>query len=171
MMAADGTGDQRYARRAAGVAIAAERMRHEYGGQPDWEGQSRGYRQTIEAAYREAGVPTDSEEPVLHAGLRHHVRDEVSKARKRLDLSDWSPEAPTSLRKTVDVDLSPRAPTNVFEALESPVALVKTAIRALEAARDLKPRGDDAETVRYILPAILAAVDGLAAVVDGDAKF
>lgn len=165
MMAAEGTDRQLDARKAAAAAIVDERQRHQYDGHPDWNGVSGDYRMVIQRAYRDAGVPTDAEDPVLAAGLRFHVRKEVRKRAPAADIP-IRPRAP----RRMPVDASEPVegssmPDSISRALEDPVGLVRFAIRSVEAAVETAPASADAETIRYMLPTLRDAVDKLAALV------
>ena len=171
MMAAEGTDRQNDARREAARAIVAERQRHEYLGRPDWDGNSRPYRAAIEQAYRKAGVPTDSENSVLHAGLRYHVRMVTNETAPAADLKALRATKKAREAPVLPVEAPPAVngssmPSLLSDALDDPVGLVRFAIRGLEAAKQLKPAGSDAETIRYMLKTLWEAVDGLAAAVD-----
>jgi hypothetical protein len=126
-------------------------MRHQCGGVRNGD-----YRAAIQQAYREAGVPSDSEDTVL-AALRYHIGKAGAKT---------SPKGPVKVRKAATSTDGQTMPGILSRALEDPVGLVRHAIRAVQAAGELKPRGPDGETVRYMLSALREAVDNLAAVVD-----
>lgn len=57
---------------AATQIVILRAVYHRHEGLPDWAGRSIDYRHAIERAYRNAGVPSDSEDG-LQASLRYHV--------------------------------------------------------------------------------------------------
>lgn len=69
----------------AARALVRLRSTFQHEGLPDWAGRSLDYRMTVERLYRDAGVPSDSEGPVL-AKLRYHVGNAVRETAPQEDL-------------------------------------------------------------------------------------
>lgn len=139
---------------------------------PDnWDGSNKEYKLEIARAYREAGVPSDTEGTVL-AALRYHVGNVVREKApvEELDaagLDRRGPNArqrrgtPRTPRAASNGSEAPTMPTILSKALESPTGLVTHAIRAVEAAADLKPAGPEADTVRILLRILRDEIDNL----------
>jgi len=160
---------------AAAEAVVELRKAYPLDGRPDWNGASEDYRAVVRAAYRDAQVPSDSEDTV-QAALRHHIGQAVRAAAPEADLEALgrhktaptkrsSRDTPTRPRKAVGSTNGSATPDTLLRALEDPVGLVRFAIRSLEAAKSLKPSGPEAETVRYMLKTLSEAVEALACVV------
>lgn len=166
MMAVERAEREPFYQRAA-EAIVDYRQHYEN----NWDGSNREYKAEISRAYREAGVPADSEDTV-QAALRYHVGNRVREVVPAdvLDAVGLDREGPNARQRRA-APRRPRAasngtqvptmPTVLSRALESPTGLVTHAIRAVEAARDLKPAGAEADTVRILLRALRDEVDDL----------
>jgi hypothetical protein len=176
LMAADRDDREPYYRAAADRIVALRETFRRPDGLPDWSGGTSAYRAMIQSAYREAGVPPDSEDTVL-AALRYHVNNvlrEVAPAEQLeavgLDRASTRQkmrgEAPTRPRKPRPADALPPMPSILAEASQDPVGLVTHAIKALRSAADLKPSGDEAEAIGLLLHVLRDSVDALCATID-----
>jgi hypothetical protein len=158
--------------RAAAEKIVDLRAVHKDGELPDWAGRSPDYKAAMRLVYRDAGGVPQS----IQASIRYHVNNLL---RERLTPEELDAagldrasskqkmrgEAPTRTRKPRQPAPLPAETLMVSRALGDPVALVTQAVRALEAAADLKPSGDAAATVRLLLRSVRDAADHLAAVI------
>lgn len=153
--------------RTAAAAIVDYRQQYPN----NWDGSDRAYKLEMARAYREAGVPSDSEDTV-QAALRYHIGNRVREVAPQADLDALGLDlrgpnvrqrrgGPRRPPKPSNGTQVPTTPAVLAKVLESPTGLVTGAIRAVEAAAELKPAGPEADTVRVLLRVLRDAINHL----------
>lgn len=145
--------------RSAAQALVSLRQLYDHEGRTDWTGRSVEYRDAIEALYRQAEVPPDSESPI-QAKVRYHVGNvlrEVAPADEleALGLSVAGPKGRAQQNRAAGGGRR-RPPAEVTRTrIDSPLTVAALGLDAVKMLRVMDIQGDDREIVDGLVRKIL----------------